>query len=410
MSLLLLAATAHAGTTKLKPIDRTPLPAAGAAVDLAAIAPILSSDAVGDVLYLAGAKGLAAVDATGAVRWTLPLEPAAQRYVDADATHVAFTSFDVTGIEPGSAVGKFLLGELGDAPTYEHAKVGLATTAGELVWTVDAAEQSAASPPALSSRSVGVMLGADFAAHDRSDGHVLGSTHLSFVGADSKLFAGMFARATRLRPVVHEDHFYAGFWGYLLETDLDGNRVDQATGKGLTAYGDITCGPLPVGDLLVFGNTGDSLTRNNFFAVRPDLKDRWRAASPDLESGCGGIAVAGENVVVATNFWVIAWTPKGKDAWVTVNKKGGLYPSTYRGIRYVHGMGALKSHGDLLVADTQRVYVATGYEDGDAVTVLDATSGERLAAWKAPAPVASLALVGGRLAVVTPDAVTFATP
>lgn len=407
---LLVATPAHAGTTKLKPGDRTDAPTAGAPVALDAIGAVTHMDIEGSVIYLAGQKGLAAVNADGTLRWTLDLGPALQRYVDADATHVAFSSYDVAGVDPGAGLKKFMLGELGDTPTFANTRVGLASADGQLVWTVDGMEQSAISPPALSKSSVGVMLGGDFAAHDRGDGHQLGSTHLKFVGENAKFFAGMFANATRMQPIVHGDNFYGSFWGYFLQTDLNGNEIRTATGKGLTAYGSITCGPVPFGELLVIGNTGDELTRNNFFAVKPGLDDKWRLASKDLESGCGSMAVAGDKLVIATNFWAFGVSPKGKEEWVTVNKKGGLYPSSNRGVRYHHGMGTLKSHGDLMAANAQKVFIATGYGSDDTITVLNAEDGERVGVWNVgSSPIVSMAIVDGKLAVATTTDLRFVT-
>lgn len=408
---LLLALPSHAGTTKLKPGDRSEAPVVGTPVSLAAIGAVTHLDVQGGTIYLAGQKGVAAVGADGTVKWTLDLGPALQRYVDADATHVAFSSFEVAGVDPGAGLKKFMLGELGDTPTFANTKVGLASTDGQLVWTVDAMEQSAVSPPALSPSSVGVMLGGDFAAHDRGDGHQLGGTHLKFVGENAKFFAGMFANATRMQPLVQGDSFYGSFWGYLLRAGLDGNEIRTATGKGLTAYGSITCGPTPFGDLLVIGNTGDELTRNNFFAVKSDLDDKWRLASKDLESGCGSMAVAGDTLVIATNFWAFGVSAKGKEQWVTVNKKGGLYPSSNRGVRYHHGMGTLKSHGELLAATAEKVFIATGYGSEDTITVLDAATGERTAVWNVgPDPIVSMAIVEGKLAVATTTSLRFVTP
>jgi outer membrane protein assembly factor BamB len=85
-----------------------------------------------------------------------------------------------------------------------------------------------------------------------------------------------------------------------------------------------------------------------------------------------------------------------------VNKKGGLYPSANRGIRYIPGssFGTRKSYGDLLVVAGGQVYVGT--DNGhDVITVLSAEDGSYVKTIDVGETLVSMAVVGDRLAVAT---------
>lgn len=364
--------------------------------------------AVDGVVYLAGEKGIAAIGADGATKWRLELPPAAFRNVEADGAGVAFTAYSVAGVEPATGFKSFVMGTLGDAPEIAGATVGAVSADGKLLWQVESDLQTALSAPGLSPSSVAVTRGRDVVAYDRGDGHELGRTPMEFVGQDSKFFAGFFAQATRGQPVLIGDAFYATFIGYLTKTDLSGNKVETSFGPLFKPFYNVTCGPEPFGDLVVFGSTGDSQKGSAFFGVKGDkMKVAFNEFSKDKISGCGSIASNESTLFMASNFHVFAMNEKGKIEWESVNKKGGLYPAGNRGVRYTKpqvmggvAMGVRKSYADMMVADEKYVYVATA-NGGDVVTVLDAGTGKYVRTVAVMAPIVGLALVEGKLAVAT---------
>jgi hypothetical protein len=64
------------------------------AQELAKVGRITSLRESGGTLFIGAAKGLAAVDASGRVLWTLALPDATARLVEADADGIAFDSFN----------------------------------------------------------------------------------------------------------------------------------------------------------------------------------------------------------------------------------------------------------------------------------------------------------------------------
>ena len=94
------------------------------------------------------------------------------------------------------------------------------------------------------------------------------------------------------------------------------------------------------------------------------------------------------------------------EVWDQVNKKGGLYPSKYQGLKYAKGTNhaARRSQGQLIVADEKNVYVATNLsKTSDALTVLNAKTGEYVGSLDLGTFVSDMALVGGKIALATDD-------
>lgn len=404
---LLSAPPALAGKNKITHSAKVEPALVGSPVQ-AGIGRVTGMQAVGGVFYLAGQDGLAAVTSDGTVKWKLELPPAITRNVQVVGDKVAFTSYAVSGVDPSAGFAKLVMGGLGDEPLYSGATVGVASTAGELLWSVDAAEQAALAPPAISPTSVGVLSGGQFTAYGLADGAVVGQSAITLMGADMKGVRGMIAQATRVQPVVIGDAFYTSFFGILLKYDFQGKELDRKAGAGLTMHVSVTCGPVAVGEKIVFGSTGDTNVANAFFAYDDRLKVEWKEWSPDDDSGCGSLVANSTHVIAASNFMVFAFDPKkGKVAWESVNKKGGLYPSPNRGVRYTNGwFGVRKSYGDLMVADDKRVYITSKLE-GDVVTVLDAADGKYVHTLTVGGTIVSMTLLGDVLAIATDEDVRF---
>ncbi|MFZ5479889.1 MAG: hypothetical protein ACOZNI_24205 [Myxococcota bacterium] len=360
----------------------------------------------GDVVYVAGSAGIAALSAAGEAKWTLTLPPAAFRGLHVDDGGLAFTAYTLKDVDPAKGFRAFVMGSVGDVPTYDGATIGAVTLDGALVWQVASEIQSPLSPPGLSPGSVAVMRGKDMIVVDRGDGHTLAVADLKYVGEDSKFFAGFFARGHRGQPVWWGDRFYASFYGTIVKTDGQGGGRETAFGPLFRPFYNVTCELVPFGDTLLGGSTGDSQKGNTWFAIDPKFDAKMNEWSPDKQSGCGSIAVVGERAYLASNFYVWSINAKGRVQWQSVNKKGGLYPSSARGVRYVSGLGFRKSPTDLLVADDKHVYVATD-NGGDVVTVLGAGDGAYVRTIDVKAPIVALGLAGDTLVVATDGDVRF---
>lgn len=404
---LLAPGLAEARTNKVRHDNL--VPPAWAATAAPAVGQLTDLEVLDGVVYLAGSDGIAAVEPGGAVRWTLPLPPAAFRNLDVDAAGIAFTAVSVAGVEPASGFRAFALGSLGDVPAFKDAAIGLLSLDGKLAWQVPSDIQSPLSAPGLSPTAVAVMRGKDMIIVDRADGHTLGVADIKYVGEDSKFFAGFFAVGHRGQPVWHEGAFYSSFYGYLVKADATGGGRETALGPLFHPFYDVTTDPVPFSGMLLAANTIDPEKGNTYFAVDAKLDTRFNEATPDKSSGTGAIAVVGDRAYLASNFYVWAIDAKGREKWCSMNKKGGLTPSSGRGIRYLSGMGGVgfrKSASDLMVADTEQVYIATN-NAGDVITVLDAATGAYVRTIDVKEPLVALGLTDKALVVATDHDVRF---
>lgn len=397
---------AEAGKNKIQHTNVVDPAWSGSAVDVG-VGQLTGLVQHGGVLYVAGQSGIAAVDATGAVTWKLDLPPQMLRLITVDDKGIAFTAYSVQGVDPAEGFSRWAWGKMGDVPEYSDATVGLVNTDGTLAWSVANAEQTAVSPPGLADTAIGVMGQGTFAVYGRTDGALKGSASIPMVGAKLPGVKGMLAQATRGQPAVIGDAFFATYFGTLLKVDFNGALVEKESMVGLTPYVDITCGPVKLGDTVIFGTTGDTNVTNMFFAMKDTMKNKWKATSPDTSSGCGSLVLDGDRVIAASNFYVSAIDEKGKVEWTSVNKKGGLYPSSYRGIRYLNSwFGIRKSYGDLVVTNGTNVFVGTD-NSGDVITVLDGATGAYVKTISVKEPMVAMAIVGDKVAVATEKQLKF---
>lgn len=355
-----------------------------------------------DSVVVAGQRGVARIDASGAVLWTVELPEVMVRNVAVDEAGIAWTGWSLVGIEDkGKALNAWAAGKLLDKKIVEDATVGAVGLDGTALWTVPAKEQRPLSPPGLTAGTVGVMTGESVATYQRTDGAEAGSTSLKSGYAAFPGLSGVLDHGTRGEVVAIEGNFFTSFFSMFFKVSSTGSLIDKEAMAGLTPYANITCGPVQVGELLVFGNTGDSQINPAFFAMKPNMKNKWKAVSPDTQSGCGDLEVVGDTVYAASNFYVMAIDgKKGKVEWASVNKKGGLYPSANRGVRFIGNTGARKSYGDLMVVGGGKVFVAADNQ-GDVITVLDAEKGKYIETLDVKRTLVSMAVVGDSLVVAT---------
>jgi hypothetical protein len=413
----------------------------------------MSFSVVGKQLIVGGSKGLAAVDETGKVLWTLELQQADARQVAADDSGVAFTSFDVGGVDRSGPLSSNLLGgELMAKPEFVNATVGLADTQGELLWSVKTAEQAKLSPPSLSGKAVGVVGVRTFALYDRASGKAVAepvSVFTSVLGLTDGLVAQWPSRAA----VVAGDVFHVVRNNFYKRVDAAGKELDSTRTVGLmTPLEYLPAGPVLWKNRVFFANSPSERDKQPLLMAAKvgggfDWNDRMDAgvktgllsSSQDTPMD---IAVNSGNVFVATNFTLLAYTGEGKSLWRAKNDKGGLFPSALRGARYIGNAFERKAPvpksylaAPMLVATDERVYLATSYTEssaaaaatdsaasradgvvgseskpvgrkGDAITVLDAKNGTYVESiWFPDVRIIGMTVFGQQLAVATSEGV-----
>ncbi len=360
---------------------------------------ITDLQAVDGTLFVAATRGIAALDGAGTVKWKTELPPSTVRNLTVGDGIVAWSGFSVAGVDETTGFHRFLLGSAGDAISFTGTGYGVVDAAtGAATWAAESDEQSSISPPGISPVSIGIMRRGSFIALDRATGAELGRYDVKQLGMDGKLFGGIYDQAVRIQPAVTDDAFYTGLFSHLFKLDHQGNFIDKSWGNGLTAYVTITCGPIVLDDNVVFGSTGDSNIASAFFGVNAKMKGTFRTWIPDTNSGCSTAIVDGDTAIMATNFYVVELDRRGRILWESVNKKGGLYPSQMRGIRYARSFPVRKSYADLLAVDSSRIYVAT--DNGhDVITVLERDGGAYVQTIDVNQTISALAVVDGKLAV-----------
>jgi hypothetical protein len=219
----------------------------------------------------------------------------------------------------------------------------------------------------------------------------------------------------------------------------------------MSPFLNITAGPVIWGDKVVFGNSGYSRgeainNTSRIFVGDSGGEQVWNDKF-DQDSGIASLAVRGDRLYVASNFWLAAYQGDGKkvkELWLhkTATEDGALMFSRLRGIRYyLRSKGAQAAeaallavfggsdsddiatrvaYGNCLAADDRYVYVssagrgeykidkkllALGYIDKRAsiggpevVTVLDANSGQVVASLDARGLIFDLLLLGPNIA------------
>lgn len=405
--------------------DKVVEPRVAATVDpaLESIGAAMSLSVAGPRLYVGGAKGIAAVDSTGKLLWTLELPVAAARQVTADADQVGFTSFDVGSVDRSSILASGLLGgELAAKPEYLNAIVGLADAQGKLLWSVPSSEQDKLSPPALSSQTVGVVGAKNFVLYDKASGKPVAGPISVFNGFafTEALIKQWVSRA----PVVSDDVFHLARSNVYMRVSAAGKELETNRGGMMSSYEYIPAGPaLAKGrvffatspsdtgkkPLLVAAKVGGGVDWDERIdaTVKTGMLSSYQGAPMDL-------VASGGNVFVATSFTVFGYSADGKALWRALNR-GGLVPSALRGARYVGNafeskVPVPKSYlaNDQLAATDERVYLASRYTDGtskregDAITVLDAKTGNYIETlWLPEQRILGMVVFGEQLAVAT---------
>lgn len=380
------------------------------AAELAKVGRITSMRESGGTLFIGAEKGLAAVDASGKVLWTVELPAATARLIEADADGVAFDSFDADGVEQAGAVSAFLLGDLGDEPHFKDQTIGAATRDGKLLFTAPAKTGiTRMSPPGLSKDGIAVSRGRGFFVYSRADGHELGSTAM---GSEGGLGESIVLNASFNRPAFLNGSWYASHLSEFVKTDATGKEQDRTRMWSLfLALENLAVGPVVFKDRLVVGAAPSGAGKKPaVFGFDKDGGKDWKEFVDDKLSGVGSITSNSKLLYVATNFHVVAMSEKGSTKWEKVNGGGGLYPSKYRGLRFTQNFGARRSQGQLILADEKTVYVASKYQDGDALTALNAESGEYQGSLPLGTHVTDMAFVGGKIALATDDGLKLITP
>jgi hypothetical protein len=406
----------------------------------------------GAVVYVAGQEGVAAIGSDGTPLWATRLPKADLRVVGVDGSGVAFVAQNMVAADPGP-LADFLQGTMSTLPTFKDTTVGLLDKGrrGALVWTAPLDTADRVAPPGMSGPTIAVTDGTTLALFDRTAG-----SERKRMPTFPSLLAGMkvFQGVTRNAPLFANESFIVGFLGNLKSVDaVTGKENWSVSSHGLmSAFSNITAGPLLWGDRIVFGNSRSSRSSGlnditRVFASDLKGKDLWDNRS-DKHSGVSSLFAQGDRLFVASNFTLSAYSANGKELWWrdTAGTDGALTISQFRGVRYYlrskaavvaeslaravlggnesEDLAARTGYGNCLTADERYVYLSsiehskhhndwglvppsTKTDGREVVTVVDAATGDYVTSLDAKGLILDLLVAGPNLVVADFDEVRF---
>ena len=394
-----------------------PMAASLEAPDLAEIGRAHSLAVRNDTLYVGASGGLAAIDATGKLKWTLKLPAVSSRHVEADADHVAYTSYDVVGLVAGGGAAAVLTwGDNSRKLEISSADAGLVTLQGEPVWSVKFEEPSALSVPTLGKTAVAVVGAKSMRVLDRAKG-----TKSADVGMFTNWLGVADSNVTRVAAtpaLLIGDEFVAAHQSWFKKVDAKGEEVLSVRAKVQHTAGPMSCkGALLIGESAYPQGNIFTGKKARFWAIGPKGEEVWKATIDDEAGGVGSLACNDELIFAASNAIVVAVDGAGKQVWEATNDRSGrLFPGTYRGVVRVRDIfnnagpavaRSVTAGRQMLVAGPY-LYITTRSAPDvkateDVITVLDAKSGAFVAAYEVKTSVIDMAVFGKDLVLATGD-------
>ncbi len=299
-------------------------------------------------IYVAGTTGIACLKSPTEVEWQLTLPNTDTRLIEIDEAGIAYVTYDYDGIDKK---GGFWTNRLGDVKSFSNANIGVVSLDGKLVWSHESSIQSKQSIPAIDKSIVAVLCSSTISICDRATGKEIAVTEVCGNGG---LIRGMVSQLTPNQPLLQNGFIYTCAFNMLKKIDYTGKIVEDTKSFGMMKpFECITYGPVPVKDVLVFGNIASGGAKSRVFAANEKLKDEWNDFI-DKNSGIGSMYVNGDIVYIATNFVLAAYSFKGKNLWTNDDD---LLPPYMRGLRYHSSFGVRKAPNNYLVADDNYVYV-----------------------------------------------------
>ena len=270
---------------------RSTAPVARGSINVDKIGHITSMVPAGEVMYVAGEQGLAALKPDGSALWTLELPKVDMRSIAVAGERIAFSNYSVKQRVITSSFS---------GPGYRDCAVGVATTQGALMWSTPCEEGEGASAPAVGADRVAVSHGKYFSLYELETGRRVARTKIGF--AVPVLTVGLMSQASHNRPVFLDGAFFDGHLTKFLKFAPDGRIENETKGGFRFEFGNVTAGPVLVRDLVVFaGVPFDCQDKPLLYAADRYGERVWAQAVPAQQSGVGEMAVHGDRIYLATN-------------------------------------------------------------------------------------------------------------
>jgi hypothetical protein len=359
----------------------------------------------GKVIYVAGQSGIAALKPDLSVIWEKQLPETTIRLLEVTDKYVAYCSYVYVGRE-AKLLSSF--SSLWDKVTFTDDVLGVLDLNGTEKWTSRINGATKMSYPAVDKDIITLMSNDSLYIFNLTNGNLKSKT---FVGEKIKIGKNIFDHFTPNQPLIANNAIYAATSSRLSLIDLEGNITKQKVMYGIfSALQVMNAAPIFFQNQIFLANspTGqrgqkDGVTR--LFNIKENLDKDWdEFVDANGNSGTGASSLIHNNstIFVATNFDVMAFTPKGKKVWE--NKKDIGLP-LLRGLSYSGFISVKKSNGNFLCADENAVYIASGKKVKkdfiQNITILDVVKGKLVKTIDVAETIVDMALLDNSIIVIT---------
>jgi hypothetical protein len=360
---------------------------------------------VDNTIYVAGQKGIAALNIDKTIQWQCSLPETTIRLIEANESGVIYSSYVFEG-KKGQLLSAF--SSLWDKVSFAELTVAMIDKSGNPLWTTQLGGKSKLSAPAVSRSIVAVSSNDSLYTFDLATGRLK-----SQVYCNEKFILGKSIKdhAIPNKPLITEDAVFNAAPFKLTKSDFSGKILESKEQYGaLQALPVMTVSPLLFEGQIFIANSpvGKQNTKEGtarLYCVDGKLDKNWDSfVDVNGQTGISSLTNNKTQIFVATNGAVLAFNVKGKKLW-ECNKNVGV--PDLRGVKYP-GMGSTLaskiSAGDFLLATEQQVYLASGVRVKknwtNQILILDAGNGKPVKTVDLNATVVDMDLIGEKLVFI----------
>ena len=171
-------------------------------------------------LYAAGSKGIAELSSPTEALWVTVLPETGVRLLEIDATNIAFSGYDMVGIEKSNS---FWLNRLADKLDVKNTVAGVLDLSGKTIWQKELAVKTRLAPPALGDNIIAISSCGDLLVFSKQTGDQIGSSKNCFNGLG--INDGMISQSLPNQALIYNGAIYSTGFCKLMKTDLSGKEL-----------------------------------------------------------------------------------------------------------------------------------------------------------------------------------------
>lgn len=361
---------------------------------------------VDNIIYVAGQKGVAAINADKSIIWQTILPETSVRLMEANESGIVFTSYVYEG-RKGQLMSLF--SSLWDKISFGELNVGAVDKTGFLLWSTNLGGRSRLSVPSIGSSFIAVSSNDSLYLFDSGSGKLK-----SQVYCNMKFLMGKSVKDLAIpnKPLITEQAIFNAAPFKLTKCDFDAKILESKDQYGpFQALPVMTVSPILFAGQIFIANSpvGKKNTKEGtarLYCLDQKLNRKWdKFVDVNGQTGISSLTHNKSQIFVATNGSVMAFSNNGKKLW---EQKKNVGIPDLRGVRYP-GLGstlAFKvSQGDFLCATNQFLYLASGSmlkkKWINQILVLDVLSGKQVKTLNLTANVVDMDLMGDKLVYIT---------